>query len=128
VAQGKLAWKKRAALIRKKLHKMQSAVQGSSHCDNFLRGKKGMTKFQAIYRMESLVFTIHDDKILKVKVLKSYELQVDHLKQHCNADKEYNLKVLSGLYEKVVVFYQTQKSECLCHQLFLVNRKLKQLN
>ncbi len=90
MAQGKLAWKKRAALIRKKLHKMQSAVQGSSDCDNFLRGKKGMTKFQAICRRNSLVLTICNDKILKGKVLKLYGVQLDCTKQHRNADKEYH--------------------------------------
>jgi hypothetical protein len=65
-----------------------------------------MTKFQAHYRMENLVFTICNDNILKGKVLESYGLQVDCLKQRCDADKEYNLKILSALYEKVVDFFQ----------------------
>jgi hypothetical protein len=56
--------------------------------------------------MENLVFTICNDNILKGKVLESYGLQVDCLKQRCDADKEYNLKILSALYEKVVDFFQ----------------------
>jgi len=58
--------------------------------------------FQAHYRVENLVFTICRDKILKKKVLNSYELQRERLKQRCHADKEYSLKILSELYEKVV--------------------------
>jgi hypothetical protein len=114
--------------ICKKLHKMQAAVRRSSHRGNFPIGKKGMTMFQAHYRMESLVFTIHRDKILKEKVLNSYKLQRERLKQRCDADKEYNLKILSELYEKVVEYFQIHKSECLHHQLFLVNRRLEKLN
>ncbi len=84
--------------------------------------------FQAHYRMANLAFTIHRDKILKEKVLNSYGLQRERLKQRCDADKEYNLKILSELYGKVVEYFQICKSERLCHQLFLVNRKLKKLN
>jgi len=65
---------------------------------------------------------------LKEKVLNSYKLQRERLKQRCDADKEYNLKILSELYEKVVEYFQTRKSEHLHHPLFLVNRKLEKLN
>jgi len=69
LANWKLKFKKQVAVICKKLHKMQAAVQRSSHRGNFLIGKKGMTMFQAHYRLESLDFTIGRDKILKEKVL-----------------------------------------------------------
>jgi hypothetical protein len=124
----KLKFKKQVVVIHKKLHKMQATVRRSSHRGKFLIGKKGMTMFQAHYRMENLVFTIHKDKILKEKGLNSYELQRERLKQRCDADKEYNLKIFSELYEKVVEYFQIHKSERLHHQLFLVNRKFEKLN
>jgi len=65
---------------------------------------------------------------LKEKVLNSYKLQRECPKQHCDDDKEHNLKILSELYENVVEYFQIRKSEHLRHQLFLVHRKLEKLN
>jgi predicted house-cleaning noncanonical NTP pyrophosphatase (MazG superfamily) len=75
---------------------------------------------------ESLIFTIHNDKELKEKVLNLFGVQVECPKQRCAIDKEYNVNLLYALYEKVVTFYQIQTSERLCHLLFLINSDLKE--
>jgi hypothetical protein len=61
--------KKKVALLRKKLHKMQSAVWCSSCHHHFVRGKKGMIKLQAVYTSESLIFIIRNNEELKEKGL-----------------------------------------------------------
>jgi len=103
---------------------MQSAEWSSSCRHHFLRAKKGMVKLQAVYRRENLTFTIHNNQELKENVLHLFGLQVERLQQHCAADEEYNLKLLSEFYEAVLEFYQLQTLEQLHHQLFLINRKL----
>jgi peroxiredoxin len=60
----------------------------------------------------------------KENVLRLFGLQVEHLQQQCAADEEYNLKLLSAFYKKVLEFYQLWTAEQLCHQLFLINRML----
>jgi hypothetical protein len=52
----KRARKERVAFYWKKLHKMQSAVRCFSYQYRFLKGKKGMIKFQAVYRMANVLF------------------------------------------------------------------------
>jgi hypothetical protein len=86
--------------------------------------KEGMTKLQAVYRTENLVFVVRHDKELKEKVLNVYRTQIERIKQRSKKDAEYNLDLLSRLYEAVKKHYLLQQSARLRHQLFLTNKKI----
>jgi hypothetical protein len=51
--------------------------------------------------MENLVFVVHQDKELMETVLKVYGTQIECIKEHSKKDEEYNLDLLSRLYEAV---------------------------
>jgi len=57
--------------------------------------KDGMTKLQAAYRMENLVFVVHQDKEPMKTVLEVYGTQMERIQEHCEKDEEYNLDLLS---------------------------------
>ncbi len=77
-----------------------------------------MINLQAVYRREILIFTFCIDKELQEKVLNLFGVQVKCLQQCCAADREYNVNLLSALYEKVVEFYQFWTSEQLSINYF----------
>jgi hypothetical protein len=70
------------------------------------------------------VFVVCQDKELMETVLKVYGTQIEHIKEHSKKDEEYNLDLLSRLYEAVKKHYLLQQSAQLHHQLFLINGKL----
>ncbi len=62
-----------------------------SLCICFARMKEGITKLQAVYRTESLVFVVHQDMELMETVLKLYATQIECIQEHCKKDEENNL-------------------------------------
>ncbi len=80
-------------------------------CSDFARMKDGMTKLQALYRMENLVFVVHQDKELMKTVLKVYGAQIERFQECCKKDEEYNLDLLSRLYEAVKNHFLLQQSD-----------------
>jgi len=112
------------SFIQKGLYGFQAAVRCFSSCSRFARMKEGMTKLQAVYRTENLVFVVRHDKELKEKVLNVYGTQIERIKQRSKKDVEYNQDLLSRLYEAVKKHYLLQQSARLRHQLFLMNKKI----
>ena len=88
------ARKERVAFYRKKLHKMQSAVHCFSCRHRFLKGKKGIIKFQAVYQMANVLFFTQNKKEIRELVVKELEAIVKHVHSCCTARKEYNLNLL----------------------------------
>jgi hypothetical protein len=62
-------------------------------------------KLQAVYQTENLVFVVRHDKELREQVLNVYGTQIERIKQHSKKDVEYNLDLLSRLYEAVKKHY-----------------------
>jgi hypothetical protein len=58
-------------------------------------------------------------------VLKVYGAQIERIQERCKKDEEYNLDLLSRLYEAVKNHFLLQQSDRLHHQLFLMKRKLE---
>jgi hypothetical protein len=90
----KRARKERVAFYQKKLHKMQSAVRCFSYHHRFLKGKKGMIKFQAVYWMANVLFFTRNQKEIRELVVKVLEARVKHVDSCSTARKEYNLNLL----------------------------------
>ena len=77
----------------------------------YLKGKKGIIKLQALYWMENIVlFTCHDKEI-RALVLRVLESRVEHLDQHYATIKDYNLRLLSRLFEAIKAYVQSQTLE-----------------
>jgi hypothetical protein len=113
------------SFIQKGLYGFQAAVHYFSSHSQFARMKEGMmTKLQAVYQTENLVFVVHHDKELREKVLNVYGAQIECIKQRSKKDVEYNQDLLSRLYEAVKKHYLLQQSARLRHQLFLTNKKI----
>ena len=83
------------SFIQNGLYGFQAAVHCFSSCSRFARMKDGMTKLQAAYRMENLVFVVHQDKEPMKTVLEVYGTQMERIQEHCEKDEEYNLDLLS---------------------------------
>jgi hypothetical protein len=75
------------------LYKMQSAVHCFSYHHCFLKGKKGMIKFQAVYWMANVLFFTRNQKEIRELVVKVLEARVKHVDSCCTARKEYNLNL-----------------------------------
>ena len=112
------------SFIQNGLYRFQAAVRCFSSRSRFARMKDGMTKLQAVYRTENLVFVVRQDKELMETVLKVYGNQIERIQERCKKDEEYNLDLLSRLYEAVKNHFLLQQPDRLRHQLFLMNRKL----
>ncbi len=113
------------SFIQKGLYEFQAAVRCFSSRSPFARMKEGMTKLQAVYQTENLVFVVRHDKELREKVLNVYGTQIERIKQHSKKHVEYNLDLLSRLYEALKKHYLLQQSAQLRHQLLLTNKKIK---
>jgi hypothetical protein len=79
------------SFIQKGLYEFQAAMHCFSLCICFARMKEGITKLQAVYRTESLVFVVHQDMELMETVLKLYATQIECIQEHCKKDEENNL-------------------------------------
>jgi hypothetical protein len=75
--------------------------------------KDGMTELQAVYRMEYLVFVVRQVKELMKTVLKVYGARIERIQKHCKKDEEYNLDLLSRLYEAVKNHFLLPQSDQL---------------
>jgi len=89
------------AYYREKIHKLQSAVWRSCCHHNFVIGKKGITRLQAVCRREMLPFIVHNDEELKGKLLDVFVAQEQRMQRRCVSSEAYNLALLSRLYEEV---------------------------
>jgi predicted house-cleaning noncanonical NTP pyrophosphatase (MazG superfamily) len=113
---------------RKKLHKIQSAVRHSFCHHRYLKGKKGIIKLQALYRMENIVLFARHDKEIRALVLRVLESRVERLDQHYTTIKDYNLRLLSRLFEAIKAYVQSQTSEWVeryQHHLMILNQKIE---
>jgi hypothetical protein len=118
--------KERVAFYQKKLHKMQSAVHCFSCHHRFLKGEKGMIKFQAVYQMANVLFFTHNQKEIRELVVKVLEARVKHVHSCCTARKEYNLNLLYRFFQAIKTLIQSQTSERVehyQHQLILLSQK-----
>ena len=70
------------------------------------------------------MFFVCQDKELMETVLKVYGNQIERIQERCKKDEEYNLDLLSRLYEAVTNHFLLQQPDRLRQQLFLMNRKL----
>jgi hypothetical protein len=123
----KRARKERVAFYQKKLHKMQSAVRCFSYHHRFLKGKKGMIKFQAVYRMANVLFFTRNQKEIRELVVKVLEARVKRVDSCSTARKEYNLNLLYRFFQAIKTLIQSQTSERVeyyRHQLILLNQKI----
>jgi hypothetical protein len=117
------ARKERVAFYQKKLYKVQSAVRCFSCHHRFLKGKKGMIKFQAVY----VLFFTRNQKEIRELVVKVLEARVKHVDSCCTARKEYNLNLLYRFFQAIKTLIQSQTSERVehyQHQLILLNQKI----